>query len=201
MTQGEKAMSNALNGLEGILNKQQNMLDETYRKSGRGGAPRKEDRSMAGLARDQAQLREELEKLMGKLGANMPPGDQSLGQAGKAMGDSQDKLSASNPGGALDPEGRAIEDLQKGMQNLAQALAKSMSGHMGVASGQGAGRDPLGRRRGAMGALSSDDVEVPTEMQLQRARKILEEIERRASDPNRSRKELDYLDRLLRRFN
>ena len=70
---------------------------------------------------------------------------------------------------------------------------------MGVASGQGGGRDPLGRRRG-MGPLSDDSVEVPTEMQLQRARQILEEIERRASDPTRNRKELEYLDRLLKRF-
>jgi hypothetical protein len=53
----------------------------------------------------------------------------------------------------------------------------------------------LGRR-----GIDQEGVTVPSEMALQRARKILEELQRRASDPSRQEKELEYLDRLLKRF-
>jgi hypothetical protein len=41
---------------------------------------------------------------------------------------------------------------------------------------------------------------VPTELDLGKARAILEELQRRASERQRSADELDYLHRLLRRF-
>jgi hypothetical protein len=41
---------------------------------------------------------------------------------------------------------------------------------------------------------------VPTELDLGRAREILEELYRRASQRSRPPEELDYLQRLLRRF-
>jgi hypothetical protein len=192
-------MSQALKDLERIATDQRSLLDETYRRSGGAAAPGNSDRSTQALARDQAELREDLAKLRAKLGANMPTGLEAFERAGDAMGEAQDALGAGKAGDAVPPETRAIEELQRGMQGLAQALAQSLGARMAVGSTQG-GRDPLGRRRGAMGAISDDGVKVPEEMQLQRARRIQEEIQRRASDPNRERKELDYLDRLLKRF-
>jgi len=192
-------MSQGLKELENIVKDQKELLDETYRQSGSAAPPRKDDRSTGALARDQAQLREQLGKLKGKLGQNMPTGLEPFDRAGEAMGNAQDELGANNADAAVQPETHAIEELQRGMQGLAQALAQSLGGRLAI-GGQGDGRDPLGRRRGAMGALSDDNVKVPTEMQLQRARRIQQEIQRRASDPNRERKELDYLERLLKRF-
>jgi hypothetical protein len=43
-------------------------------------------------------------------------------------------------------------------------------------------------------------VQVPDEIDVQRARRILEELRRRFSDPGRPSIELDYLERLLRRY-
>jgi hypothetical protein len=43
-------------------------------------------------------------------------------------------------------------------------------------------------------------VKVPNAGEAQRARAILEEIRRRAAERGRPPEELDYLDRLLRRF-
>jgi hypothetical protein len=51
-----------------------------------------------------------------------------------------------------------------------------------------------------MGGPDSESTSVPDEAALGRARAVLEELYRRAGDPNRPRMELDYYDRLLERF-
>jgi anti-anti-sigma regulatory factor len=43
-------------------------------------------------------------------------------------------------------------------------------------------------------------VKVPGEIDVQRARKILEELRRRFADPARPQIELDYIERLLKDF-
>jgi Domain of unknown function (DUF4175) len=41
---------------------------------------------------------------------------------------------------------------------------------------------------------------VPGEIDVQKVRKILEELRRRLADPNRSQTELDYIERLLKDY-
>jgi uncharacterized protein (TIGR02302 family) len=195
MNREESAMSQALKGLSDIIADERGILDETYRKSGQGGEARPGDRSANALARDQAELAERLAQLKGALEHAMPKGLEAFDQAGKAMGAAQDALAANQPGRAVAPETSAIEALQKGMAGLAQALAQSMGSRLAGENSEGSGRDPLGRR-----GIDQEGVTVPSEMALQRARKILEELQRRASDPSRQEKELEYLDRLLKRF-
>ena len=60
-------------------------------------------------------------------------------------------------------------------------------------------RDPLGRTNPG-GGLDSDDVHVPEEAERQRTQAIQEELRRRGAERERPAKELDYIDRLLRRF-
>ena len=43
-------------------------------------------------------------------------------------------------------------------------------------------------------------MKVPDEIDMQRAREILEELRRRLGQPTRPNEELDYIERLLRRF-
>lgn len=197
MNPEESAMSEALKGLQRILEDQRGILDETYRQSGDGAEPRPKDRSTKTLARDQAELAERLAQLNKGLGQAIGQGANPLKDAGKAMGEAEDALAAAKPGEAVDPETKAIEALQRGMQGLAQQLAQSMGSRLAGGSG-GAGRDPLGRP--GAGSFDQDGVKVPDEMAQQRARKILEELQRRASDVQRAQKELEYLDRLLKRF-
>jgi len=77
-------------------------------------------------------------------------------------------------------------------------------------AGGGAGRtgqaranndtDPLGRP--LRGREYGDDVtvKVPGEIDVQRARRILEELRKRLADPLRPQLELDYIERLLKDF-
>jgi hypothetical protein len=67
---------------------------------------------------------------------------------------------------------------------------------------QGQGRDPLGRRsREPTGqADAGSDTRVPDEAEILRTRRIQEELRRRGAERERPPAELDYIDRLLRRF-
>jgi hypothetical protein len=60
----------------------------------------------------------------------------------------------------------------------------------------------LGRNGPTAGVGSPDanGVKVPTKVDAQRAREILDELRRRAGEVSRPQMERDYLDRLLRRF-
>jgi len=62
-------------------------------------------------------------------------------------------------------------------------------------------RDPLGRSEGNFGnAIDNGTNKVPTEPEMQRSREIMDELRRRAGEADRPQQELDYIDRLLRRF-
>ncbi len=65
---------------------------------------------------------------------------------------------------------------------------------------RGPGYDPFGRPRQDGLAVDTSDVRIPDEADLQRAREILDELRRRAGDRRRPPLELDYIDRLMRRF-
>ena len=61
-------------------------------------------------------------------------------------------------------------------------------------------RDPLGRPVRTTGPDFGDTTKVPTEIETQRAREILRELQQRLGDRDRPLLELDYIERLLRRF-
>jgi hypothetical protein len=130
-----------------------------------------------------------------------------LGQAGEAMGQAEGQLGQGNADGAVDSQGRALEALRRGAQNLAQSMQQQ--GMMGPGPGR-PGRlgppraqqetDPLGRP--LRGRDYGDDVtvKVPGEIDVQRARRILEELRRRFGESFRPQLELEYIERLLREY-
>lgn len=61
-------------------------------------------------------------------------------------------------------------------------------------------RDPLGRPQRSQGPDQGTSVKVPDEIDMQRARQILEELRRRLGEAQRPPSELDYIERLLQRF-
>lgn len=176
--------------------------------------------NMGELRQNQQALREQLNKLLEQLRqrgmGQQQPGQQGeqgdggmdqLGRAGEAMGDAEGSLGDGNADGAVESQGRALEALRRGAQGMAQAMQQQ--GMMGEGPGQpgrqGQARaqqetDPLGRP--LRGRDYGDDVtvKVPGEIDVQRARRILEELRRRFADPLRPQLELDYIERLLRDF-
>ena len=132
-----------------------------------------------------------------------------LGRAGEAMGQAEDSLGQGNPDSAVDSQGRALEAMRKGAQALAQAMQQQMgqgqgqpgrAGRLGQPRAEG-DTDPLGRQRGRD---YGDDVTVkvpgPGEIDVERARRIIEELRKRFGDMGRPQEELDYIERLLKDY-
>jgi uncharacterized protein (TIGR02302 family) len=195
------------------------------------------DQGMADLQQDQQNLRDRLKKLQEQLAKRgMGPGqrgekgqkgekgqggeqgqgeqgdqgdgEDGLDQADSAMGDASGRLGEGNADGAVDSQGRALEALRKGAQNLADAMQQGDGDQSGDGPGNRAGRqqsggnqtDPLGRP--LHGREFGDDltVKIPGEIDVQRVRRILEELRRRLADPSRPQIELDYIERLLKDY-
>jgi uncharacterized protein (TIGR02302 family) len=135
-------------------------------------------------------------------------GEDGLGEADSAMGDASGKLGEGNADGAVDSQGQALEALRKGAQSLAEAMQQGDGDGQGDSPGNRAGRqqsgtngnDPLGRP--LHGREFGDDltVKIPGEIDVQRVRRILEELRRRLADPQRPQIELDYIERLLKDY-
>ena len=67
--------------------------------------------------------------------------------------------------------------------------------------GQGnSGRDPLGRPDRSNRPDLGLSVKVPDQIDIQRAREVLDELRRRLGEPQRPAIELDYLERLIRSY-
>jgi hypothetical protein len=88
--------------------------------------------------------------------------------------------------------------MRQGAQEMVEGMKKGGRSQYGQEGNEP--RDPLGRPQRNQGPHAGNSVKVPDEIDMQRAREILEELRRRSAEPLRPRLELDYFDRLLRRF-
>lgn len=146
----------------------------------------------------------DLEKGLADLGMKAPKGFKG---AGEEMGESSDALGKSQGQRSADAQGRALQALREGAGEMMQQLQQMMGQQQGDQQGQGMplpgsamnqqGRDPLGRKSGQLGSEFDDSVKVPDQIDVQRAREILEEIRRRLGDGPASLIEREYLERLL----
>jgi uncharacterized protein (TIGR02302 family) len=182
--------------------------------------------SLEDLRRSQQALRDRLSKLLEELkkrgmGQNQQQGQQGqqgekgqgqngldqLGEAGEAMGEAEGDLGEGNADSAVDSQGRALDALRKGAQGLAQSMQQQMgqgpgpgqNGRIGLPRAQ-RDTDPLGRPLRGRDYGDDYSVKVPGEIDVQRARRIIEELRRRFGDMLRPQEELDYIERLLKDY-
>jgi uncharacterized protein (TIGR02302 family) len=220
-------MMSALDELGNMIGKQQQLRDRTFRQGqdqhqhqrgqqGRQGQQGGDQNALSELQQNQQALRDQLDKLMQQLrerglgqksdqGGDLDP----LGRAGDAMGDAENSLGQGNADSAVDSQGQALDAMRNGAKNLAQSMQQQGIGQGPGQRGSPGGMrdradsntDPLGRPRRGRDSLGDDaSVKVPGEIDVQRARRILEELRRRFADPQRSQLELDYIERLLKDF-
>ncbi|GLK73083.1 TIGR02302 family protein [Ancylobacter dichloromethanicus] len=133
------------------------------------------------------------------------PGESGFAQAEQAMREAEQALGEGDGTGAVDAQSEALQALRRGAQQMAEAMQQQQGGPGGEGpggpSGQSAERtDPLGRPMRTRDYGDDNTVKVPEEIDMQRARRVLEELRRRFGEPDRPRLELDYLERLLRDF-
>lgn len=196
-----------------LIRRQGELLNRSFRQSRQpDGAIRPGD--MKGDAASQRALREllnQLRKQLGKMGMKDGGGKdgkgpgKAFGEAGKFMDDAAGALDRDAPGQATGPQGDALDALQRAGRGMMQQM-RSRS-----ARGSGLGmqprfnplqqrRDPLGRYMPTPGGIDSRDLKIPDQGSVERAQRILDELRKRAGQGFRPRIELDYIDRLLRRF-
>lgn len=161
------------------------------------------------LAQMQEQLRRQLGEFMSKLAEGMGQIPDPLGQAERSMKDAGEALGQQQPGEAVGPQGDAMEALQQGADAIRQQMQQMQQANGGTtpdpnARGQAGGEDqpdPLNRDGNNQGFANDDGrIGVPEESDLQRARRIFDELRRRSGDQSRPELELDYIERLLKRF-
>lgn len=150
------------------------------------------------LTKRQGEVRERLDELLEQLqGMGSRPPDQLEG-AGRAMRDAEKALEGEKLGSATQQQTLALDRLRQGTQSVAEQVMQMLSSRMG--RGNQGRKDPFGRPERTQGPDLGTSVEVPDEIDIQRAREILDELRRRLGEPARPMMELDYLERLIEQF-
>ena len=225
--QGQQAEAmKMLRELDELARQQQELLDRSYRQSqqgqdqpgqgqpGQGGMGQGEmgqgrpgqgggEMTPGGDAALQEALRQGLGQIMRQFGEMTGDIPYPLGRAEREMKDAVGALREGQPGDAVGPQGRALEQLQQAGRAMAESLMQQFGNQPGTGEGQqqlGRNRDPLGRTESGNGVIDTGDVQIPEEADLQRSREILDELHRRAGERQRPHLEQEYIERLLRRF-
>ncbi len=152
------------------------------------------------------QQQDALGKQLGELqealkGMGLEPGE-GFGQAGREMKGASEALGEGQGESAVGSQGRALEALRQGAQNMMsqmQAMGQGQGPGEGMPQAGRNGRDPLGRERNidGQGPDFGGPTKIPEEIDIQRAREILDEIRRRLGTGAAPGFERDYLERLL----
>lgn len=212
-----------LRDLEKMITKQQELLDDSFRRGknegngdqpgpvGRGGSQSgapgdpttNGSPSAPGMSQQQA-LRDNLGDLMRRWGASGQSIPLPLNRADQAMQEALQALSAGLPGQAVGPQTSAIDEMSQGakslLQSMMKALGRSPPRSSGMTGGFGNNLDLLGRGMIGRGYQDDNKTRIPSEADMQRSRQILDELYRRAGDFQRPAIEKDYIKRLLKRF-
>lgn len=212
-----------MNELGEILRRQQELMNETYRQSRRGqqgqqgqqpgqqpgqqgeqgqmGENGMGENGLQGLAPGQQALRDRLEQFMdGLRGMGINPGEE-FGEAGREMGEAGQSLQDGQGEQAFSDQGQAMDALRRGADSMMQQMQQAMGQGEGQAQpgGNRAGidRDPLGRPQRSAGPDFGESVEIPDEIDIRRAREILDAIRKRLGNALSPQLEKEYLERLL----
>ena len=152
-----------------------------------------------------------LGEMMRRLGDGLGDIPDPLGRAERAMRDATGALQRRQPGEAIGPQTEALDQLQQAARDFAQQMQRRIGSAWGDPGDDEVGatdreprdrveRDPLGRPMSNNGTYDQGDVKIPDQNTLQKAREILDELRRRAGERFRPEIELDYIERLLKRF-
>lgn len=197
-----------MQALRELTDRQQRLLDQTFarmreannapadlrpnRRSGRSGA-NADARAQTDLRRELGAVNDRLRSFLGGVPGALQAADEAMGRAAGALR----RNDLGTGGGA---QGEALQALLEAQQAAGQAMGQRLGGGLALFPGGGRGGDIFGRSPGGRRGLGVGEVEIPDERELRRASEILEELRRRAGERSRPEAELDYIERLLRRF-
>lgn len=194
----EDGLSQSMDDLSSAMGEQRALNDDTQQRADGQGEGEDGEQDGGGLAARQNAIRESLEGARQSADSAGAPSSEALEGAEGAMRRAEDALRRGDFDSARAAQDDALDSLRRGANELAAEMRRRGEGE--GEPGQAGERDPLGRQ--STGSGSGDgETNVPTQADRVRAREILDDIRRRAQDPNRPEAERDYLRRLLERFN
>jgi uncharacterized protein (TIGR02302 family) len=224
---GSSEAQQMMRGLHDLMQRQQQLLDRSFRAQRQAGQPdRNGQRSqqpgdnsgdagqmgdMGDAANQQDALRHMLGEMMRRLGDGMGDIPDPFGRADRAMRNATGALQHGQPGEAIGPQTEALDQLQQAARDFARQLQQRLgkgwgdpgeddAGATDRAPGDRVERDPFGRPLSSTGTYDQGDVKIPDAGIMQKSREILDELRRRAGERFRPPIELDYIERLLKRF-
>src|SRR6266404_5119757 len=218
---GSSEAQQMMRGMHELMQRQQQLLDRSFRaqqqaQQGRmgqrgqqGGEPQDPTADTGDAAGKQEGLRRMLGDMMRRLGDGFGDIPDPLGRAERAMRDAAEALRRQQPGEAIAPQTEALDQLQQAAREFAEQMQRRLGGvnpgsdeveATDSAPRDRVERDPLGRPMSNNGTYDQGNVKIPDLNPLQRAREILDELRRRAGERFRPEIELDYIERLLKRF-
>ena len=214
---GSSQAQQMMRGMHDLMQRQQQLLDRSFRaQQGRmgqrgqqGGDQQDATTDMGDAAGQQEGVRRMLGEMMRRLGDGFGEIPEPLGRAERAMRDATEALQRRQPGEAIGPQTEALDQLQQAAREFAQQMQRRLGrgnpddndvGATDSEPGDQVERDPLGRPMSNNGTFDRGDVKIPDQNTLQKAREILDELRRRAGERSRPEIELDYIERLLKRF-
>jgi uncharacterized protein (TIGR02302 family) len=153
----------------------------------------------AKLGERQQELRNRLQSLIDRFRIEGSDAPDEFRGAEEAMGDAKDAIGEGNLERATQQQSLALDRLRQGAQSMAEQMMENGEAQAGQGPGNN-GRDPLGRPDRSNRPDLGLSVQVPDEIDIQRAREVLDELRRRIGDPSRPAVELDYLERLIKPF-
>jgi uncharacterized protein (TIGR02302 family) len=172
------------------------------RQGQRGGAPREqggpaEQGTQGELGQRQGELEKKLNSLKKRAESGAGKKSEGLAEAEDGMKQAEQALKQGDNESALSAQGRALEGLRKGAAEIAQQGGENGPSDDQEQAGEKNGQGLKGQNgEGRFGrANKQNNIDATA---AQKARKVLEELRRRLSDPSRAREELDYLERLIK---
>jgi hypothetical protein len=185
---------------------------KTQGPSGRRGSPQQPGQAEKGepgqgqqsgqhgdLAQRQEELGDRLQGLIDRFRIEGADAPNEFEGAREAMKDAKEQLGQGDLDSATQSQSAALDRLRKGAQSMAEQMMQNGEAQAGQGPGNN-GRDPLGRPDRSNRPDLGLSVKVPDEIDIQRAREVLDELRRRLGDPSRPTIELDYLERLIKPF-
>lgn len=220
MSQAAREGMEMLNEMGDLMSSQRDLLDRTFKRSQQPGQGQHGEWSREGLegngqlggdmpmpdAQAQEALRRRLGDLMRRYGEMMGDIPPPFGRAEGEMRGAEDALRGGDPSGAVQPQTRAMDQLQAAAEAARDAIMERFAQEMSPGQqmpGQGgqSGLDPLGREPNAnYRGPSQGEVEIPDQGTIERAREVRDELRKRSGQRQRPPRELDYIDRLLDQF-
>ncbi|WP_297322602.1 TIGR02302 family protein [uncultured Bartonella sp.] len=194
-------MQKQLDKLGDLMRRQQEVLNDTHKledEQERGEkTPEEYRKELDELQKKQENLQSELQQLGKDLSDQGFKADDKLNDAENKMAQSGKALEKGDAQTSAEEQSKALEAMRHGATDLMKEMQEAMKKNGETVNGEDDNaKDPLGRKLGSTGGYTDKDG-LSQESEMQRARRILDEIRKKLGQSTTDGTEKNYLERLL----